>query len=289
MNTESGASAAALRTGNGVAWRKTALLLLLPVLVSGCLQMERVVQVNRDGSGVLIERLVLSNEVVAMMAGMQAEGQAIDIRDDEKLRANAASFGHSVRLQSVRDLVTDFGRGYEARYAFEDINMLHVGQDIDDSVPGDPAASDASAGEQPKFTTFTLRRTSPAELVIHWPVDEARPDAGDGGSDADSPNTASTPEQEQMAMEMMKMAFRDMRVAMHVEVAGDIVETNAMHYSGGRVTLMDIDFGALLSDEAALQAMAGNKPASVADMKQLLELVPGLKIEVEPEVAILFR
>lgn len=289
MNTASGASTAVPRTGYCAGWFKIALLLLLPALVSGCLQMERIVQVDRDGSGVLIERMVLSNEIVAMMAGTQPEGQTIDIRDDNKLRANAASFGPSVRLQSVRDLVTDFGRGYEARYAFDDINTLRVGQDIEDSMPGDPTASDASAGGQPRFTTFTLLRTSPAELVVHWPVDEARSDAGDGGSAADVPDSASTPEQEQMAMEMMRTAFRDMRVAMHVEVVGDIVQTNAMHRAGRRITLMDIDFGVLLSDDAALHAMAGNKPASVADMKQLLTLVPGLKIEIEPEVAILFR
>jgi hypothetical protein len=289
MNTVFRRSATASRTGSGAVWLRAALLLLLPALVSGCLQMERVVQVNRDGSGVLIERLVLSSEVAAMMTGMQAEGQPLDIRDDEKLRANAASFGDSVRLASVRDLITDFGRGYEARYAFDDINVLRVGQSIEDNIPAGPAAPDGSAGEQSKFTTFTMLRTSPAKLVIHWPVDEAEPDAAGGASASDAPDTAGSPEQEQMAMEMMKMAFRDMRVAMHVEVTGDIVETSATHVEGRRITLMDVDFGALLSDEAALRAMVGDKPATVADMKQLLELVPGLKIEVEPEVAILFR
>jgi len=289
MSVVSEQSAATGHTRHGVGCLRAAFLLLLLALLPGCLQMERIVRVNRDGSGVLIERMVLSNEIVAMMSGMQSDGQPIDIRDDEKLRANAARFGDSVRLLSVRDVVTDFGRGYEAQYAFDDVNVLRVGQNIDDSMPGDPAAGDATAGKQPKFTTFTMRGASPAELIIHWPVDQAGPDAGDGGSSADSAAVASSPEQEQMAMEMMKTAFRGMRVAMHVEVPGEIVETSATHLAGHRVTLMDVDFGALLSDEGALHALAGNRPASVADMKQLLGLVPGLKLEVEPEVVIRFR
>jgi hypothetical protein len=268
---------------------RIAMSLLLPVLVAGCLQMERTVRVNGDGSGVLIERMVLSNDIVEMMAGMQPEGEPFNIRDDEKLRGNAANFGTSVRFLSATDLVTDFGRGYEARYAFDDINALRVGQDLEDSMPGDPAAGDGSQEKEPKFTTFTLRRTNPARLVVHWAVDEGGSDPGPGESAAEYPETASTPEQEQMAMEMMKMAFKDMRVAMHVEVVGEIVETNAMHLEGTRVTLMDIDFGEMLSNESALRAMAGKKPESVVDMKELMKLVPGLKLEIEPEIAILFR
>lgn len=268
---------------------KFALLLLLPALVAGCLQMERVVQVNSDGSGVLIERLVLGNDIAEMMAGMRSEGEPFSIRDDDKLRGNAASFGDSVRFVSATDVVTDFGRGYEARYAFDDINTLRIGQDVEDSMPGESAASDDADGEEPKYTTFTLRHTNPVGLVIHWPVDEAGPDSEAEDSTSEYPDATSTPEQEQMAMEMMKMAFQDMRVAMHVDIMGDIVGTNATHVEGTRITLMDIDFGAFLANEAALQAMAGKKPGSVADMKELMRLIPGLKLEIEPKVAILFQ
>ncbi len=268
---------------------KFALLLLLPVFVAGCLQMERVVQVNADGSGVLIERLVMGNDIAEMMAGMQPEGEPFSVRDDEKLRGNAASFGDSVRFVSATDVVTDFGRGYEARYAFDDINTLRIGQDVEDSMPGDLAASDDSEGEEPTFTTFTLRRTNPVGLVIHWPVGKDEPGSRPGDFATESPESTSTPEQEQMAMEMMKMAFKDMRVAMHVDIMGNIVGTNATHVQGTRITLMDIDFGAFLANEAALQAMAGKKPGSVAEMKELMRLIPGLKLEIEPKVAILFQ
>ncbi|UCH74476.1 MAG: hypothetical protein JSU82_01040 [Rhodospirillales bacterium] len=264
-------------------------MLLLILALGGCLQMERVVQVNGDGSGVIIERMILSKEIVSMMQEMQSTGQPMNIRDDEKLRTNAANFGTAVRFVSSRDLVTDFGRGYEARYAFDDITRLRVGQNIDEGMPGDGAGGGFSTTDDQSYTTFTFRRTNPAQLVIHWPVQEGEHAAGSDDSFGEFSEAGGDPEQEQMAMEMMSMAFRDMRVAMHVEVLGDIVETNALHVEGRRVTLVDIDFGALLSSEAALRAMAEAKPESVADMKELMKLVPGIKLEVEPEVAIRFR
>lgn len=268
---------------------KSALLMLLPVFLAGCLQMERIVRVNRDGSGVLIERLVLGNEMVEMLrevaSATQPEGQPFSIRNDEELRGKAANFGEGVRFLSAKDLETGFGKGFEARYAFADINKLRIGQDPGESIPG--GESTAANDKEAKFTTFTFRPANPAELVVHWPVDEAAYEAGAGSTEAS--NEVTSPEQEQMAMEMMKSVFKDVRMVIHIEVVGDIVETNATHRRGNRVTLMEIDFGELISSEAALRSMAGKKPESVADMKELVKLVPGLKIEIEPEVTIRFQ
>lgn len=281
--------------GSGLAARldrgalRIALILLLPLFATGCLQMERVVQVRGDGSGVLIERVVMSSEIIEMMASMQAEGKPFSIRDDGKLRGNATNFGESVRFLSASDVQTDFGKGYEARYAFADINRLRVGHNVDDHMQGDGGMSANAESEEPKFTTFTLRGSNPAELVIHWPVNEVGSEPESRESPAGLSQGASSPEQQQMAMKMMKMAFRDMRMAMHVEVVGDILETNAMHSRGARVTLMDIAFGELLSSEAALESMVGKKPETVADLKELMKLVPGLKLEIEPEIAIRFQ
>ena len=70
------------------------------------------------------------------------------------------------------------------------------------------------------------------------------------------------------------------------QVAGEILDTNATHRQGSRVTLMEFDFGEILSNAEALQAMAVNKPGSVADMKEIMQLIPGLRMEIEPEVAV---
>lgn len=258
------------------------LVFLLPALLAGCLQLERTVQVNRDGSGVLIERLVMSNEIIEMAAGMQPEGKPFSPRNDEELSGKAAQYGEAVRFLSAKDVETPFGKGYEARYAFDDINGLRMGQDVKDSMPM-PGGGDGD-GKEPKFTTFTMRGENPAELLIHWPLDEAEDSQAE-----DTEQEPLAPEDEQMAMEMMKAMFDGMRMATHVEVMGDIVETNATHRSGSRVTLLDIDFGAMLADEGVLKAMAGDKPETMADLKKFMEMFPGLKLETEPEVTIRFQ
>lgn len=265
-------------------------LALLAILLAGCLQVERIVQVRPDGSGMLIERTVFGNDMVEMMAGMQPEGQTFNIRDDAKLRRNAANYGESVRFVSAEDVETDFGKGYVARYAFADIEQLRVNQDVGDAVPGDMAAAGGEEKKEARITTFTLQRGNPAQLVIHWPVKEAASGSKLAGTDSDdSSSSPSSPEEQEMALEMMRNTFRDMRMAIHVEVLGDIVDSNANYRDGSRVTLMDINFGDLFSDEAMMQAMAGAKPKSVSDMQEMMKMFPGLKMEINPEVTIRFQ
>lgn len=90
-------------------------------------------------------------------------------------------------------------------------------------------------------------------------------------------------------MAMMKAAFKDLHMAMHVEVAGDILETNATHLSGSRITLADISFAEFLQNEEALKAIAMSEQQDVTDIKELMALIPGLTLEVEPEVAVVFE
>lgn len=90
-------------------------------------------------------------------------------------------------------------------------------------------------------------------------------------------------------MEMMRMAFRDMRIALHVEVAGHIIETNATHLDGNRVTLVEIDFSQLMENDEVLRALAAKKDQSVAEVRELMRLIPGMRIEIEPQVHVLFE
>jgi len=265
------------------------LLGIATLAVAGCMEIETVVKVNPDGSGTITERLVMSNEIVEMMKEMAPEGQPAGLYNEQELRDAATGYGNGVTYVSARNVETEFGKGYEARYAFTDINQVRVGQDPGDKMPGgDNAEGDAD------FTTFTMQPGNPAELVIHWPVNERESGTAESVETAETElpeETAAgqTPEQQQAAMEMMQHAFKDMRMSMHVEVTGRIVDSNATHLNGSRVTLVEIAFADFLDSEEAMKTMASDEEPTVADMKEMMRLIPGLKMEIEPEVSVLFE
>lgn len=251
--------------------------------LAGCMEVETVVRVNPDGSGTITERLMMSNEIVQMISEMAPDGQPAELLNEQELMDAAPGFGEGVTYVSSAEIESEFGRGFEANYAFTDVNRIRVGQKPGEKMPG--------AAKEGGFTTFTMQPGYPAELVIHWPVDENRPGTIETTETLSVENTASeqSPEQREAAMEMMKMAFKDMRVSMHVEVAGQVVDSNATHLDGNRVTLVDIAFAEFLNSEEAMTAMVSNNDQTVAGMLDMMRLIPGLKMEIEPEVTVLFE
>ena len=251
--------------------------------LAGCLQVETLVQVKPDGSGTIVERFLMGQEIVAMFAQMAPEGETFDMLDEEQLREDAANYGPGVTFESAESLQTDFGQGYLARYSFEDISQIKLEQDPSDKMPeAEGMQVDVDEGTA-KQITFDFQSASPSELIVHWPVEE--PESGEG---AEAGGEA-TGDPDPGEIEMMKAFFKDMRITMAVEIIGEILETNATHRDGSTITLVDFAFGEMLADENALKTMMMEEPKTVADMKEMAKSIAGLKMEFEPEVKVVFE
>jgi len=103
------------------------------------------------------------------------------------------------------------------------------------------------------------------------------------------PKKEQAPGMEDMAMQMMKQIFKDMKISMSIEVAGTIKETNAEYHDGSRVTLMEMDFNKLLADPEKFKQLAKENPQSLQESKALMKGIDGVKIETAPEVKIKFQ
>ena len=105
-----------------------------------------------------------------------------------------------------------------------------------------------------------------------------------------APEKAKTkPSDDPQAIEMMKAIFKDMRVSIVLNVEGDIVDTNATHRSGRKITLIDMDFGKLLGDIELLKKINEEKPESIEEVKKMVKGIEGLKLEFNSPVTIDFK
>jgi hypothetical protein len=93
-----------------------------------------------------------------------------------------------------------------------------------------------------------------------------------------------------MMMGMLKTMFQGSKINIDLEVVGSIVKTNAAYVSGPRITLLEMDMGALLADEAKLKALQGKiRPdASFREIKPYLKDIKGIKID-GPSISIEFK
>ncbi len=256
------------------------LVLLAAALAStACFQFSVVLGVKPDGSGTIQQRLLFTRAAVAQLQQLAAlsgggGGQPLDPFSEQQARDLAASLGPGVTYVSSTPLDTPEGMGRDITYAFTDINTLRL-----DQAPPAPGGLPAQSSAEERVS-FKLTRQPNGNALLVVSIPQIPVLAGDKG-----PRLPSAPSSEQLAM--LKPMLAGARVVIDIEPAGQLVRTTSPFVSGGRVTLMDVSVDSLFADETLLQRLqAATTPE---EAKTALKSVPGLKLNLDPELTIEFQ
>ncbi len=249
-------------------------LVLIPaaLMAVGCIQGQRVIKVNADGSGTIVDTVSLGAQARQMMAAMEEMDKAPAAekknKKAEKLKAMAASMGEGVSYVSQEP-----GKdgAEKITYAFKDISKLKV-----DWSP-DPSESDSKAPKDPLTFRF-VRQGGNSILTVVQPAKAAAKAEG---------KPKPKPEEMAQQMGMMKAMMAGLKMSGILEVNGRIVKTNSPYAAGPVVTLMEIDFDQLVADEASFKKLAEIDDPSTADPK-VMAGIKGVKVHTQPEIVIEF-
>ncbi len=255
--------------------------------MSGCFQVDTVVRVNPDGSGTVVETMMLSKKMLAqmneMMQGFAGEGgakpQPIDLYEPAKLKAEAASMGAGVSFKSAKRAETADYSGYTVTYAFRDINKLKLNQQ-----KGAPSGDRASSSP----VLFHLKKGSQAKLTIEMPKNKTADknvEMPKEENEAPPANKGTIPDEE--AKKLLE-TFMGMKMALTVEVNGAIVQTNATHRAGNRITIVDLDLAKFGSSLPQMEKLKQLQTSSLADARELLKDFPGMKIDMNDRLTVVF-
>lgn len=255
--------------------RRCSLAFLVALGAGGCLRSTTTIDLKTDGSGTIVQETAVSAQAIGMLQGMGGANQTGEkppqLFGEEQARKVAATMG--VTFVSGEPIKNGELEGYRARYSFDDISKVTVKMDqgTDNLVP-------SGGTKKPPFAFAFSRGPAASTLTIQMP--EQTP--GGGGFPLPGAGTDAEKAQAAQALTMMKMMMRGLFVDVALNVDGRILKSNAPYVEGSRVTLMQIDFDKLLSDDSALQKLQNAK-----DVKSLAA-VPGLKIIADPTVTIAF-
>ncbi len=257
------------------------LVVVLPVLLAmgACMEGERVITVNPDGSGTIVDTIRLGDQARAMVAGMEAEDKSTPAEKRAKkeaaLRERATGMGDGVAFVSYVPSVND---GPEiVTYAFKDISKLKI-----DPMP-EPSSSE-SKSEKKDLVEFRLARKGDRSVLT---VIGAAPKPGE--KKEQTPKEAQAAAQmKAQAMAMMKAMMKGLKMTSTVEVSGRLLKTSSPWVEGSRVTLLQIDFDKVAADEENFKrfAAAGDDPKSMDPVA--LKGIKGVKFNPEPEITIEF-
>jgi hypothetical protein len=269
--------------------------ILATILVAGCLNSTTLINVNADGSGTIEQTMLMNKQAAAQLQqmsgafGQGASGKKGGFFDEASLRSAAPSMGEGVTFVSATPLNTAESEGTRAVYAFKDITKLRMDQKPS-AAGGGAAAMGMPGGKAPEDLLFRFGKTPAgnAHVTAVFPearADEARRAAQAQQGQAGQPPKAADPMQT-AALAMMKPMLNGLKITILLQPAGRIVKTNSPFVQGRQVTLLEMDLGQLMSDEAMLQKLQG--AGSLEDIKAMLKGVKGVKLNPDREVSVEF-
>lgn len=264
------------------------------LFLTSCFRVETVIKVNKDGSGTITEKVLMSKMFSDMMRSFgetfATEGtqqqKPFSLFDEEKLTNQASEYGDGVTYQSGKEITENDWEGYSVVYQFTDISKIKLSTSQDDKVDtgmSPTSMEDEEEYEQDEFYYFSFKKGSSPTLIINRSDIEP---VNNNPNDAQETNEMG--EMDSMGNEMIQM-FEGMRFSMKVEVNGKISRTNASYRNGSSITLLDMDFGKMMKNKDAFVELTRKKPETAAEMKAFMGKFDGLQVELEQPVTINFR
>ncbi|MCA1583884.1 MAG: hypothetical protein LC791_03605 [Acidobacteria bacterium] len=272
-----------------MAFARLAAIAAVSIVLTGCINSATLIRLKPDGSGT-VEQTTLMNTATlkGVLGGLEAQGAkpAGPVFNEADLKKQAERMG-GVTFVSAEPVKGANGfEGMKALYSFTDINKVRVDQDpnMSGTTSGGSFAATEATTKNP--LVFTLAKSGDNSLLTVTFPDQvkgapaAEPETPQGGPDMANPQM----------LAMMKTMFDGFKVGIDLEVAGSIVKTNADYVSGSRVTLLEMDLGQLLQDEAKLKQLQSKvRPgASISEVKPYLKDIKGIKIN-DPVVTVEFK
>lgn len=268
---------------------RTAAVLTLVVPLAGCLTSSTLLTVRSDGSGTIEQTTTMAPETVAQvsqltsgLAGLRGEapaGQAAELFSESDARAAAGALGEGVTFVSSEKIKTAVAEGLKVVYAFADITKIRLNERP--TAPTGSAPGFRMRGSGPEEIRFRFSRQPGGTSVVTLVFPELAPEQITRAQPGGSARTI-----DPQALSMARLVLKDLRLSIVLQVAGRIVRTSSPYVQGQRVTLLDMDFNALSSDETMLQRLQAVE--SIEEAKAILKGVKGFTFNLEREVSVEF-
>lgn len=255
---------------------KFALGLALAITLPSCLQNETTINLNKDGSGTIVEETTLGEQMLQMMTQFAQPGQPDPVAEmfsEDKAKEKATSMGEGVEYVKTVMIDENGKKGARVHYKFADINNIKVspGSALEDLGDGAPVE------EEKKDDSVKFKYADGKLSIIVPPTDfddMAMPGQEDQPAEAEA---------------MMTQMLADMRLTMKLNIPDGIEETNASHVDGNTITLFDMQVGKVVAQKDALNKISETAKTDVDAAKEAFGKLEGVKVETKEDVTVTLK
>jgi predicted phage tail protein len=249
-----------------------------------CVNYETKLKVNKDGSGTIVETLLMNKFLIKQMdfiSSMDKKNKKKKnfyemMSDKAILKKRAKKMGKDVQFVKVLKKEKNGQMGLTTYFTFSDINNVSLslgGQKH--IILSSINKANKTIEESDGLIKFLFNKSKESRLEIFLPKQQKKV----------AKNKEESVSVEQI--EMIKATMKDARLAFIIEVNGKIIKTNSTVYNDNSVTPIKLNFLKIVSDEALLKKIFSNN-FDFQQLKKMTKKIPGVIIEEKEKIFIVF-
>lgn len=278
--------------------KKLLFVALVAVLfLTGCVEYGITIKVNKDGSGQIVEKMLLSNQIMNMAKAMNPGEDGVKAFTKEKQMEKAPQFGESVAFDSMKEISTESKQGYEVIYKFADITKIMLSQDtFSESVESMTEGMSMGEGddmeeedeEEGIDSFFTFEYNKKGKLVINNGFSKAINEAKkEEIKELIEEEEEMTDQELEQSMAMAKMFVQGMKFSMKLEF--DNVKDANVPYENNQITLFEIDMSKVMKDEATFKEIMRHNGEEITKIFTNEKKVDGITFQDKEEITVNFK
>jgi len=262
--------------------------IVFSMFLTGCLQVNTTVNLNKDGSGTIEETVMMKDAVINMVKEFAASfdstnSEEFEMFNEDELINKAQNYGEGVKYLSGEKVKIKGYEGFKAVYSFSDINKIKLNPSPEDKVPfGDALGEDEEVAND-DLLKFDFKKGDPSTLVINFPKPQIE-DKSETEETTEFEDSTFSEEAEQKMIEM----FDGMKMALYFNFKDNIDDTDASFVDGSQITLMEIDFSEIIKNKEVFKNFQSAKPETLEEFKEVVGDLEGIKIEFKDQITIKF-
>lgn len=242
--------------------KKIVFLAVIAILfLTGCVEYGLTIKVNKDGSGEIVEEMLMANQIINMAKAMNTDQGNMNAFSKERVMEKGSRFGKDVVYKDFEEITNEVKQGYRVTYKFDDINNIQLSdkvfsESVESVTENVKMGNDEDLDEESedddieleKFYNFEYNKKG--KLIIKNGFTEAINEAKakkDGEVEEWSEEGEKMSDEEiEQNINMAKMFVQGMKFFTRIEF-NDIKDANIPH-ENNQITLFEIDMDKLLEN-----------------------------------------
>lgn len=250
------------------------LVVVAMVFLTGCVEYGLIIKVNQDGSGEIVENMLLANQIMNLTQALNFSDFDLYAFTPGRQQDKASYFGEGVSFSTLEEITTETKQGYKSVYLFDDINKVRIAENainntVDELTESIQHRDSYGKGnnESDNYFSFEYDQRKKGTLTIVNNFSEVLEDVQDELDDEvyeeyEDYDYYDDEDDDRSNAAVVKLALQGLKIYTKVEFTN--IKKSNVPYENNQITLFEIDMDKIIENKEIFKSLSNDDTTEIS-------------------------